>query len=172
MKTDPLMPRAVAEYEIRRMERLAKDFDVERTWSYEFAEIESLDELRKLPTHQLAAKWVKAHDRGYRSKRDVASCQQGETEALKKKAPSVLPKPTYAILGEVLNDSIAYVLKQDGFDGKAWNPLTDVGIIMPPETFILKNVAGTWKILPSVRTMASIVSISCGVEPTGEREKK
>lgn len=172
MKEDTAMPRVVAEYEIRRMDRLAKDFDVEKTWSYEFAEIGTLEDLRKLPGQELAARWVMAHDLGYRSRRAKATCPQVETETLKKAARPALPKRTYRMLGEVVKDSMAYVLKEDGFDGKPSYPLADVGIFMPPEIFILRKVAGTWKIVPSVRTTASIVSIECVVEPTSPREKQ
>ena len=166
------MPREVAEYEIRRMDRQAKDFEVEKTWSYEFADVENRRDLQQLAGDRLAQSWLKAHSRGYRTTQNSAACQR-IGGAPPKAPPSVgLSQRTYRILGQVVTDSMAYVLKEDGYDGKTSNPLADIGIIVPPETFILRKVAGAWKILPSVRTGASIVSIDCVVDSASRREKK
>src|SRR5436190_17902406 len=74
MKDDPSMPRAVAEYQIQRMERLAKEFDIRKPWSFEFSDVETLSALKHLSREPLAVSWVKAHDLSYRARHNAAAC--------------------------------------------------------------------------------------------------
>ena len=165
MKEDPSMPRAVAEYQVQRMDREAKSFDIRRGWRFEFADVDSLSDLRKLTRDQLAVSWAKAHDPVYQSRLNKAACDQAARPNSSAPTPGVFPKRTYRILGEVVNDSLAYVLKEDEYDGKIPDPLASVGIVIPPETFMLRNVRGTWKLLPFIGRASTMISIDCLPEP-------
>jgi hypothetical protein len=170
MKEDPSMPRAVAEYEVQRMRRTEKDFDTRRMWRFEFADVDSLSVLKKLTGDELVLSWVKAHDAVYQSRQNKETCDDAARANRSAAIPGVYPKRAYRILGEVVNDSLAYVLKEDEYGGKIPNPLASVGVMIPPETFMLRNVRGTWKLLPFIGRGANVVSIECVSEPASPKK--
>ena len=172
MKNDPEMPREVAEYELKRMNKLRKSRAMQIPWSYEFADANTVEELRKFTRDELGVSWVKAHDLAYRSRQSVAACEQIRSESAAAIAKRVASMRTYRILGEIVNDSMAYVLKEDGFEGKPSNPLEDVGIILPPENFMLRKVAATWKLLPFIGRSSNVISIACMEEQAPPPKKK
>lgn len=170
MKEDPSMPRAVAEYQVQRMDKEAKNFGNRGTWKFEFADVDSLSDLKRLTGVQLAVSWVKAHDPVYQSRLNRVTCEEAARTNTLSPVPGVFPKRTHRILGEVVNDSLAYVLKEDEYGGKIRNPFASLGVLIPPETFMLRNVGGTWKLLPFIGRASTMISIECVPETASSRK--
>ncbi len=151
LRYDPQMPRAVAEYQVKKMNEGRADFDfLER----DYARVDSTAELARLSPSEAAARWLEARSPQYQQelvfreakKHPDPGCPADSTRA-------VIPKlklPSARILGSAVpRDSIAYVLVGSDFPG-AYQPPGDARyeFLAPPSVLILDRVGDGWKVFP------------------------
>lgn len=156
MKFDPDMPRAAAEYQVKRMN------ESRRTHNYlleEFARVTSVDSLAALSTEQAAARWLEAQGPEWKmevSAKDSHTAPKVDCPELSDSAKRALivqsaGMPRATILGETeRSDSLRYVVV-----GEDWGAvhISDPGANGPslsPHVVTLVNVAGAWKIVPTL----------------------
>jgi hypothetical protein len=159
LRHDPQMPRAVAEYQVRRALETRPDFG--EMLNHEYAGVTSLDSLAALSVEDAAARWLRAQDHRWAarlSRRDAA--RRGCPMPPETDAPE--PAPPHQVLGMVVRDSVAYILHVD--------PLVqmksgDTDLHGPsPLVLHLRRRSGRWQILPRhdvLRTINSVVSYDC-----------
>ena len=157
MKFDPDMPRAAAEYQVKRMN------ESRRTHNYlleEFARVTSVDSLAALSTEQAAARWleaqgpewkmeVSAKDSRTAPKVDCPELSDSAKRALIVQGARMLPRAT--ILGVTeRSDSLRFVVVGEDYGSVH---ISDPGVNGPslsPHVVTLVNSAGAWKIVPTL----------------------
>lgn len=160
IRLDPEMPRAVAEYQVKRAEEMRKD---RGSWlSHEFARIANAGALESLGTVDAAARWIEAQDFRYKMHLADAEAKSRGCKVPSGEEASIQQWPPNKIVGEVVNDSNAYVLHID-----AWRSLPDSGdhvstaaadaappkigarawLESPPMVMQLRRVKGKWLIV-------------------------
>lgn len=155
MKLDPGMPRAAAEYQVKRMN------EVRRTHNYlldEFARVTSVDSLAALSTEQAAARWLEAQGPEWKmelSARDSGTAPKVDCPELSDSAKRALVRsarmPRATILGETeRSDSLRYVVLGEDFGMVHIPDPTVNGPSLSPHVITLVNVAGAWKIVPAL----------------------
>jgi hypothetical protein len=151
MRSDPEMPRAVAEYQAKQINKGFEDLDIVGS---QFARVTSVDSLAALPVDEAAARWLEAQG------------PKWQYESALKRAPVGLPKcsvsgdsstsvfsqfkpPQAAILGATTGaDSVSYVVVGRGFFGpRLAGP--ELGDGMSPAVMTLVRVNGSWRIVPT-----------------------
>jgi len=105
---DPDMPREVAEYQLKRLQRQLED--TRAHLRYQFADIPSVDSLSRLTLRQVAARRLEARDERYLLRLQLAEgnngCSAEHGAALLREHA---PVPA-TILGSIVRDDVAYVL--------------------------------------------------------------
>ena len=137
MRMDPEMPRAAAEYQVKRMNRSRQS----RNFLQMDFGIGDPDSLLSLPIEVVAARWLAAHDERaiYREAlRLSGSCPVTPADTV--------PAPQYRIIGTVVDDSVAFTL----FRQAGGSMLSDPGPgLFPPKVLQLRQSHGTWWVVPS-----------------------
>ncbi|HKN65934.1 MAG TPA: hypothetical protein VJW73_06635 [Gemmatimonadaceae bacterium] len=150
MRMDPEMPRAVAEYQVKRMNRSRQS----RNYLQSDFGIADPDSLLALPMEVVAARWLEAHDERamYREAlRASGSCPITPADTA--------PAQEYRIIGTVVDDSMAYTLFRPGDRGMV--PQVQVGLF-PPRILQLRQDRGAWWVVPSPDMSSSMaMSIQC-----------
>jgi hypothetical protein len=174
MKYDPDMPRAAAEYQVKRMNELrSRDFVLD-----EFARVTSVDSLASLSTEQAAARWLEGQGPEWKtelSSRDARTAPTVDCPELSDSAKRAMiirdaRMPRATILGETeRSDSLRYVVVGEDYGSVHIPDRTVNGGTLSPHVIILVNVAGAWKIVPTLDIPRSNglggmagVSIACG----------
>ena len=154
MRMDPEMPRAAAEYQVKRMNRSRRSVNY---LEHDFG-IADPDSLLALPIEVVAARWLEAHDERamYREAlRLSGSCPitPGDTA----------PPPEYRIIGTVVDDSAAYTLFRPGDRGMPQEPRLGM---FPPKVLQLRQDHGAWWVVPSPDMSGGMaMSIRCETVP-------
>jgi hypothetical protein len=162
LRHDPDMPRAAAEYRVRKAQEARRNTR-ERLLAHEYAGVTSLDSLAAMSAEEAAARWLqvrdvrwmsrRAHEEAVRSGRCPPGLPAGEPEVV---AP-------HEIVGAVNNDSIAYVLHAD----PTFRPRRpDADLHGPgPTVMHLRRRGGRWQIVPRYDVLreglGSFVSVEC-----------
>jgi hypothetical protein len=183
MKSDPDMPRAVAEYEVRRLEKMGGD---STPWlRYEFADVASVSDLAALSTIEAAARFIEAEDFGYKRReavrRDTAGCRKLAKSVI---MPDVRTEPN-RILGVIVRDSDAYVLHESSDmqlmararDSSAAHQARVTGsrvtewYTLPPHVMQLRMIEGKWLILGAQGLLdeGGMVSVECMEDEGGKK---
>jgi hypothetical protein len=156
MRWEPDMPRAVAEWQIKKMNESFRDFSY---LEHEFARVPSIDSLRALPVDQAAARWLEAKGPKYTTHlANLASTRRPEIDcgevldSVQEKTKVEWTSPVAVVLGATAgSDSVRYVVvgRQDWIarPARELSPAPEVG--RSPTAVILRNAGGVWKIVPA-----------------------
>jgi hypothetical protein len=152
MMSDSAMPRAVAEYEVRRMREHGQNFSF---LEYQFG-ITDPDSLAAMPASVAAEHWLEVRDPRWRMKNAYkqSNCPLALVDSL--------PKPNFRVLGTVVNDATAYLLYERDDD-----PPMDVNQVRPggPRMLTLRRGIDQWWVLPRESTNSGAVGVTCSVGP-------
>ena len=108
MEMQPDMPRAVAEYHVRQMERTMASVGAHEL--VEFADVPSLDSLRRLTTEEAAARWLYGQDIRWQARLAAREQRCPLPEAL---ADSIVgPIAPHVIVAVARRDTVAWVLHE------------------------------------------------------------
>ena len=153
LRLDPEMPRAAAEYQVRKWrEATARHGDLV---TQEFARVPDAGTLAALPLDTAAARWLEAQDFRYQLRRPLAA--QGCPPAL---SDSLGARPPHRIVGTVVRDTVAYVLHQDADwpeSSVAWSGTAPA--VMP----LRREPDGRWRIVARfdlLRRANGMISVS------------
>jgi hypothetical protein len=166
MKQDPEMPRAVAEYQLARMERLRDRFDDQ--FSYEYANVHDTTTLAQMSPLETGARWLEARDERYqlrRAREQDSRCQQVPLDAF---TDSTNLLPRRVVLGALESGDTAFVLYRNRVvAGPQGNIYVDVGF--GPSVATLRRRNAIWRLLPNESLLrggmggSGALSIVCGV---------
>lgn len=174
MKFDPDMPRAVAEYQVKRTNEMrTRDYVLD-----EFARVTSVDSLAALSTEKAAARWLEAQGPEWKTElsfRDARTtpkvdCPDLSDSAKRARIVRSARMPRATVLGETeRSDSLRYVVVGEDYGSVHIPDRTVKGGTLSPHVITLVNVAGVWKIVPTLDMPRSnglggmtMVSIACG----------
>jgi hypothetical protein len=154
MRHDPEMPRAAAEYEVKRINELRQ-----RQPNYleqEFG-VADPDSLLALPMHVVGERWLQVHDERwlYRETLRMSNCAQLASDTL---GP---PLPPERVVGTIVDDSLAYVL----YEPQGANRETDVMYRRPPSVLQLHRERGSWWVLVGANSSGALMGVSCNRVP-------
>jgi hypothetical protein len=181
MEMDPEMPRAVAEYQASRANKVRSDFN---PLEFQFARVPSADSLEALSVEEAAARWLEAQgpkwqeerDRKEAAKRPLVKCPANPdslTLALAQYKP-----PKAVVLGAAtVGDSVGYVIVGSSFGSQPRRQEFEVG--MSPGVMTLVRVNGAWRIVPTGGMLNSTgygggttFSIGCEMETQAKDSSK
>ena len=149
MRADSLMPRAVAEYQIKRMNQQPQRSFLE----YEFG-IADPDSLAALPANVVAQRWLEIHDPRWRFHTAIknGSCPASIMDSL--------PRPKFHVLGTVANGNTAYLLYERDDD-----PVLDFDEVRSsgPRMLTLRRGIDAWWVLPRVNVSGGYASFSSSI---------
>ncbi|MEO8579037.1 MAG: hypothetical protein ABI469_02230 [Gemmatimonadales bacterium] len=191
MKLDPDMPRAVAEYQVKKMDEGIRDYDL---LSREFARVSSADSLRALSTEEAAARWLEAKGwqwrnelAGREAKRhsglacpDVPDSLQKKVDSLKKTF-AAQAMPVVDVLGATsASGLLRYVVVGFRYKGGRVAAVdeADSWLGMSPRVMTLRSVDGTWKVIPTEDMPQSdglgdtVFTFGCDVKLKGDSARK
>lgn len=158
LRHDPDMPRAVAEYQARKIAEAARQpFNwVDR----EFADVADVNALAALSAEESAARWLQAGDLRWAVER-AAQRERERGCALPPDAGCATPAPVYEILATAVTDSTtAYVLYRERMRARA-DPDIDAAVSADgPRVMTLRRRSGRWQILPRDDMLQREVGIS------------
>jgi len=153
MRADSTMPRAVAEYQLKRMNDVTRDSDFLEN---DFARITTVDSLALLTPSEAAARWLEAKGPVYRTERSYrrgwtqVDCPDMSDSA---KRAMLVKKSQFShstILGAARNsDSVSYVIVGITYDAPRFEN-SEVRMEQSPRTMTLHKVSGAWKIVPTL----------------------
>ena len=160
MQMDPEMPRAVAEYQVKRMNVTRKFPNI---LEMQFG-VGNADSLLALPMEAVAEHWLEAHDErwSYRLAMRMSNCSTIMSDT------AGMPHPTYHVIGTIVNDTLAYML----FDSRGPNSrMADAMHWDPPEIVRLIRTRGTWWVFPGSESSGGLVnmSIDCPTTPPSKK---
>jgi len=139
MRDDPNKPLAVAEYELKRYQKLISRVDEGMAMSYQFAGVRSVDALRALTTREAAIAYIKARDFRVQLREQMRLSGCGDTT-------TTMPYSIRRIVATaVASDTAAYVLYEDGMYSLSSDPDFPGG----PRVLILRVRGSAWKIVPT-----------------------
>jgi hypothetical protein len=153
---DPAMPLAAAEYQAKQMNDLRNRFN---PLEEDFARVSSVDSLIALPTDEAAARWLEATGPEWEEalalkrypQRPAVDCP-GLPDSLKKKMlREGFNAAATTILGTTAGTAaVRHVVVAEGFGvaPKAIAAPDDGDLPMSPRAITVRNVAGSWKIVP------------------------
>jgi hypothetical protein len=166
MRRDPSKPRAVAEYELSRLQQAqAEQPDVMR---YEFANLGDSATLAQMPLLEAGARWLEAKDGRYEFRQAMRHAPRCVGESLPPPiGDSLNLAPQPRVLGAIQRGDTAYVLIRDpGMFGRG---TTDADDIFGPRVVTVHRQKGRWYILPSERLMRGHYGMmAIGCDPTIE----
>ncbi|HET7565405.1 MAG TPA: hypothetical protein VFJ96_10445 [Gemmatimonadaceae bacterium] len=145
MRSDTSMPRAVAEYEARRLdESRANDSRL----SYQFADITSVDSLAALTVLDAAARWLEARDIRYAMRRSIEAAKARGQCVPNVPADSLIPpQPPRIVLGTIVRDTEAYVLNSGAQPDLSRLPPAISWLAPPPNVLQLRRRGAAWRII-------------------------
>jgi hypothetical protein len=153
--SDPSMPRAVAEYYVKRAASMSHDSN---PLLYQYARVPSADSLAALPIDVAAARWLEAKDPRWMMHlgRGSGGCELPESaDSLFKPPPRRVVAATRDLTISALADSVTYILFRDSvprFPGSA-SPAAALSseTVSSPGVLALVLTPGGWRIVPVVR---------------------
>jgi hypothetical protein len=163
LRHDPDMPRAVAEYQIRKMTEAQRQ--VFNWVDHEFAGVADVDSLAALSAEESAARWLQARDLRWQSRR-AAERERARGCALPPEADSAMPSPVHEVVATAVTDSAtAYVLYRDAIRRRA-EPDLDAAVHSDgPSVMTLRRRGGRWQILPREGMLHGLVGVVHVVSP-------
>ena len=160
MRMDPEMPRAAAEYQVKRR-KATRNFP--NILEMQFG-VGSADSLLALPLEIVAQRWLEVHDErwSYRLVMRMSNCTKAVADT------TDMPHPAYHVIGTVVEDTLAYLL-YDERGGFSRPP--DVMHWGTPEMIRLIRTRGTWWVLPSDESSGGLVATAedCSTAPSKKR---
>jgi hypothetical protein len=175
-KTDPQMPRDVAEYEVKKARDSYMDFDPVK---FEFARVPSRDSLASLSVDEAAARWLEAKDRRWRvsvARNDAVAA--GRCPAPIPTVPEPQPPPTEIVASSIAalgasgaGDTVRYVLfRNPEFWGAGMTKeqLDYLRFQSTPSVLTLIRHPVGWRILPAMSLGAlgsgtAFVHVDCAI---------
>ncbi|MFL5615951.1 MAG: hypothetical protein ACJ796_19965 [Gemmatimonadaceae bacterium] len=150
MKLDPKMPRAVAEWQVQRM----NDHSHQANFlEHEFG-VTDPDSLAAMPMELVAQRWLERRDPRWavRAALRASNCSTSV-------ADSLLPTPKFAVLGTVAKDGMAYLLYERDDDPAM---IIDDVRSRGPSMVVLHRRIDTWWVIPRLE-MGNVggLSMSC-----------
>jgi hypothetical protein len=159
MKSDPRMPRAVAEYQAARTNEAMDQSD---RHMHDYAGVDDVDGLAALSPDEAAARWLEAKDPRYMMRQSLAEARTRcnvPDSVIAQLVP--LPATMNRVLGTVMDDSLAYVLYTElpspGHDpgspsahGRRRARTSHPFWVMPPPVITLRRIGGQWRIAPAM----------------------
>jgi hypothetical protein len=169
LQHDPGMPRAVAEYHVRKLREERHD---PSDWLLrEFAEVPSVDSLAALSVEEAAARWLRAQDLRW-AFRQARERERERGCPLPSEGAEPHPAPSNRVLGEVMIDSTtAYVLHETQLFHRAEPDVDAAMYAMPPSVLTLRRRGDRWRILPRetmLRGSAAVGFVSVQCLPAGQ----
>jgi hypothetical protein len=171
MRSQPDMPRAVAEYEAKKTNKQMEEFNL---LAYQFARVPSADSLEALPVDEAAARWLEAQgpkwvDERDRKTRPPMKCP-GMPDSVAVRSFGRFNTPDAVVLGATAGDSVRYVVV--GLRSAVTRSrVDDFESAMSPHVLTLVNVNGAWRVVPSPDMITytgfsgnTSFSIACEVE--------
>ena len=152
MRADSTMPRAVAEYQLKQMDRATAEGD----WlESEFARITSIDSLAALSPAEAASRWLEAKgpvyktDRSYKRGRTQIDCPGLSDSTQRAMLVRVSQRTHAAVVGSTRNqDSVSYVVI--GIKSDVPQSPDRIASMEPgPRVMTVHKVSGAWKIVPT-----------------------
>lgn len=159
MKFDPDMPRAAAEYQIKKMNEDMRDYDF---LSHQYARTSTLESLRTLPIEEVAARWLEAKGPDWaaelsareRKRHPDPNCPE-IPDSIAAKLKSEWRRPLATVLGATAgSDSLRYVVVgmqrwRPDSAGEAAGRDGESGMSgMSPNVLTVRRVGGAWRIVP------------------------
>jgi hypothetical protein len=176
-KTDPQMPRAVAEYEVKKARDSYSNFDPVK---FEFARVSSRDSLAALPVDEAAARWLEAKDPRWRvsvARKDAVAA--GRCAAPVLATPSPQSPPIEILTASVpqagssgpATDTVRYVLFRRS---EVWGPgvskdqLDILRVRSTPNVLTLVRRPAGWRIVPAAEfgglgSGTAFVHVDCAI---------
>jgi hypothetical protein len=154
MKQDPEMPRAAAEYQLKKMNESMRDYDF---LSHQFARTPTLDSLRVLPVEEVAARWLEAKGPDWAAELRTREQKRHPDPGCPQVPDSITAKlrserPQATVLGATTgSDSVRYVVvgtQQSRSENVRDAGDRDIESLMTPSVMTVKRIGGAWKILP------------------------
>jgi hypothetical protein len=169
LQRDPDMPRAVAEYQVRKALEVRRDFG-DPTFQ-EFAGVTSVDSLAALPTEEAAARWLQARDFRWMARQHLRM-ERERGCPLPPDAEQMLPASSYVIAAAAVTDSVAYVVfREAGLAPRAAD--ADEVHWQGPDLLELRRQDGRWRIIARsdlLRGSGTVgVSVDCPPVRAGKR---
>jgi hypothetical protein len=148
MQMDPEMPRAAAEYQVKRMSVREK---FPSFLEMEFG-VGDPDSLLALPIEVVAQRWLEVRDErwSYRLAMRMSNCAKIMADT------TGMPAPNYRVIGTVVDDTLAYMLYSSN-NVNSRRP--DVMHPALPEIVRLVRTRGTWWVLPTAETSGGLMSM-------------
>jgi hypothetical protein len=158
LRHDPDMPRAVAEYHVRKLNEAPHD---PREWVLrEFADVRDIDALAALSAEESAARWLQAQDVRWAVRRAMEE-QRKRGCLLPAETAEGMPAPDHRIVGAVLVDSTtAYVLHQEATMRRADPDVEAAVYAEPPRVMTLRRRSDRWRILPRQEALHGTLGIT------------
>jgi hypothetical protein len=148
MQMDPEMPRAAAEYQVKRMNRREK---FPNFLEMQFG-VGDADSLLALPIEVVAQRWLEVRDErwSYRLALRMSNCAKSVTDT------TGMPVPNYRVIGTVVDDTLAYMLYSSGGINSR---RPDLMHSLLPEIVRLVRTRGTWWVLPTAQTSGGLAAM-------------
>jgi hypothetical protein len=152
---DPDMPRAVAEYQVKRAREGFKKYD---PIPNEFARVASRDSLAALSTEEAAARWLEAKDPRWKTeialKEATVRCKTPMPTFVDQPPEPEILTPATAQLGSSQGaaDTLRFLLFRSP---QRWDPdvstetINSTRMILSPSVLTLVRRGGEWRIIPS-----------------------
>ena len=187
MARDPEMPRAAAEYQVKEYRAFMESARSDKMGPLaEFADVPTLDSLRRLSTEDAAAAWLRARDvRWMLKKHQDSGMEECDSTSAPPPAPGDSASPwRHEVLGVARHDSVAWVLYRPGYEAemfpKAPSPedSTAPELIawyrrsMPPLVLEMRRRGDRWRILPGASLLRGEGMIGSYTIACPEREPR
>lgn len=156
MQMDPEMPRAAAEYQVKRMRATRRSLP--NMLEMQFG-VGSADSLLALPMEAVAQHWLEVHDErwAYRLMMRMSNCAKAIPDT------TGMPHPSYHVIGTVVDDTLAYML----FDERGiYSRAPDAMHWDSPEIIRLIRTRGTWWVLPTAESSGGLVATASDCSTT------
>jgi hypothetical protein len=149
MRMDPEMPRAAAEYQVKRMSVREK---FPSFLEMQFG-VGDPDSLLALPIEAVAQRWLEVRDErwSYRLAMRMSNCAKIMADT------TGMPVPNYREIGTVVDDTLAYMLYSSNNINSRRPDLMHSAL---PEIVRLVRARGTWWVLPTSESSGGLVSMS------------
>ena len=150
MRMDTTMPRAVAEYQVKRM----ADYQLSESFlEHEFG-VKDPDSLLALPIEVAARKWLEVHDERFMERRAMRT-----SGCMPASADTLFAAPVERVLGVVVRDSVAYLLHERERDQR-FDPYELYS--SPPQVMLLYRTRDIWWVVPRSDLLGTMgISVFC-----------
>lgn len=142
MRRDPGMPREAAEYEVRRTEKLRRQYPP-RMFPHYFG-VDSAAQLEKMPLEELAVRWIQAHDPVWLMLEQRRSQKCPPSPSVDSIASTRFPLVYGAVMAGL--DTAFVLFRSSWFPLREGDPTMDGPDLQPLRTATLHKLSAGWRI--------------------------